>query len=49
MSRYEDDHWQAIDLEPDLDPGNDSEFEPLPPPRHTRNIIRDLADYQPTQ
>jgi hypothetical protein len=48
VSRFDDDRWTAIDAGLDLDPGDDSEFEPLPPPRSIRNVIRDLADYPPT-
>ncbi|MET8624561.1 hypothetical protein ABZW30_12525 [Kitasatospora sp. NPDC004669] len=41
-----DDEWDGWETEAllDLDP---DDWEPLPPPRPIRNVIRDLADYQP--
>ncbi|MFF7991743.1 hypothetical protein ACFZDG_18360 [Kitasatospora xanthocidica] len=43
-----DDEWDGWEdkalfgLDPD-------DWEPLPPPRPIRDVIRDLADYQPTR
>jgi hypothetical protein len=48
VSRFDDDRWAAIEAGLDLDPDDDGEFEPEPPPRRTRNVLRDLANYQPT-
>jgi hypothetical protein len=48
VSRFDDDRWAAIEAGFDLDPDDEPKPTPEPPPRHTRNVLRDLADYPPT-